>query len=232
MNSEELYIMADEKENAEEFEEAFQILMKGAKAGHAGCQGKLGYYYDNGYGTRKNIKKAIEWYTQAIKTDPHSGDAMLAIHNIGTVRRRQRRYKETEKCFLKAIKKGLVEDHLDLALLLMDSNIEKAITHLRIMSAVQPDPRDGITIYYKGIARYLLYLIEKSRREQRKMLLSGQRHTHLFSRKGMTELDIALTLLVHGKLKKAKQYLRRILENPKTPPRCWDIALTVLVAVK
>lgn len=157
---------------------------------------------------------------------------MLAIHNIGTLRRRQRRYKETENCFLRAIEKGLIEDHLDLALLLIDSNIEKAIAHLRIMAAVQPGPRDGITIYYKGIARYLLHLIERSRHEQKKMLLSGQRHTHLFSRKGMTDLDIALTLLVHGKLKKAKQHLRCILENPKTLPRSWDIALTVLVAVK
>lgn len=226
-----IYELAVDKEEAGFFREAFEILLHGALHGDAACQFRLGYYM--GIAVKKSSKKAMCWYKKSMGSDREGYYKELSAHNMAVIYRERGAIKKSEKYFLKAIAMGANEDYLDVVLLYISSNIEKSVFYL--MKLVGLECKNGVEVYQQRIARYLLYLVERSRWMQKNLLLDN---ANLYPRNknkwrdGMTELDFALTLLVHGRLKKAKKQLKNILKNPKHKPRVHDIALTVWVAAR
>lgn len=232
--SSDVYMLAIDKEEAGFFKEAFDLLLNGALSGDAACQFRVGYYFDIGIAAKRSAKKAIYWYKKSMANDFECRYKNMSAHNIAVICRERRRFKESERYFLKAIDLGLIGDHLEIALLHIDSSIRFAVTHLEILSKL--DCRYGVEIYQQRIAKYLLHIISSSRLWQKRLLLKG-RKIDPRSRKNkwpnkMSELDFALTLLVHGRLKQAKRKLKFIIEDHKNNQRIRDVALTVLVALK
>ena len=45
----------------------FEKILSSALAGNSELYNELGYAYEVGYGTKKNIVEAVKWYCEAIK---------------------------------------------------------------------------------------------------------------------------------------------------------------------
>lgn len=69
---------ADEYYKKKEYKQAVEWYQKGANQGHAWCQFRLGWLYNNGYGVTKDYAKAVEWYQKA--ANQGDGDAQ---NNLG-----------------------------------------------------------------------------------------------------------------------------------------------------
>ena len=59
---------------------AFPYLLQAARLNDPHCQNLVGYCYDLGLGTKKDLRQAILWYRRAAKNDDKEGLGNLALH--------------------------------------------------------------------------------------------------------------------------------------------------------
>ena len=75
-----LYELAEQYDDADEYEKALPIYEKLANKGHAEAQEALGNYYEYGDGVDQDIEKAFEWYVKsAMQGNPK---AMVNLGNL------------------------------------------------------------------------------------------------------------------------------------------------------
>lgn len=67
-------------EDEANYNEAFALFVKAAKAGHVGAMARLGDCYQNGQGVEVDIKQAVEWYQKA--ASKRNTDALLALGEL------------------------------------------------------------------------------------------------------------------------------------------------------
>ena len=89
---------------------ALQFFLAAAKAGDRAAQLNVGYFYDNGIGTKRSRSAALSWYKRAYLR----GDASAA-NNIGAIWRDEGKSKRARLWFLRAIKLGNSGSNLEVA---------------------------------------------------------------------------------------------------------------------
>jgi TPR repeat protein len=126
--NDEVFIRADKLEDKGQLKSAFRLFLAGAKAGDSSCQLNVGNYYDDGKGIRRNRAAALRWYKRAYRRG-----ISAAAHNIGILWRNEQNPKRAFSWFMRAIRMGDDEAHLEIAkhFLKNESNPRKAIPHLR-----------------------------------------------------------------------------------------------------
>lgn len=62
IDADELYKQAEQKDDEEEYEEAFKLFMESAEKGHAGAQYNIAEAYFWGNGVEENEEEAVKWY--------------------------------------------------------------------------------------------------------------------------------------------------------------------------
>lgn len=114
---------------------AFDAFKSGAEQGDAGCQHNLGYLYDCGIGTRRNLAAALRWYRRA-----HSGDPSgSAANNIGTIFRDRGARAPAIRWLKRAIALGNIDSALNLAKLYLQrpGGTRRALPYLKMASRDQ-----------------------------------------------------------------------------------------------
>ena len=72
--------------NAKEYESALKVWKENANQGHPRSNHSVGFLYRSGYGVKKDINKAIQYYEKALSLDyASSGSALGDIYQIGEV---------------------------------------------------------------------------------------------------------------------------------------------------
>jgi TPR repeat protein len=71
---------------------AFPLLLEAAQAGDAECQNLVGYSYEHGLGTPKDLSEAIHWYgASAVQGHPDGSFNLALAYDFGTGVRRNAR---------------------------------------------------------------------------------------------------------------------------------------------
>lgn len=147
-----LFIQACEAWDQDDLKTAFALFKQAARLGDPGSQHNLGYFYDCGLGTRKNIRQALYWYKKAAV----SGSGGSAS-NIAMLYRDQGNIRRTIFWFGKACSQGDGDAFVELARLYLGRTnkrgVAQAIKCLRLALAV---PRKTITEDSLAAARKLL----------------------------------------------------------------------------
>ena len=161
---EHLFRQAELKEEAGDFEAAFNLLRKAAQLGHSGAQVNLGNFYASGVGIEKNLDKAAEWYIKAYRQGDSSGANNLAIDL-----KNQGRTKEAILWFKRAVALRDGDAAVELAKLLkkQPGGTPAAIKHLR--SVIGWGPSD-ITQDGKAKAKRMLRQLDPASSANRKPL--------------------------------------------------------------
>ena len=112
----------------QEWRAAFRGFLNAAKRGDRDSQLNLGYCYDTGNGTRRNLSAALYWYKRAYRRRDGS-----AANNIGTIWRDRRNPKRALYWFRRAVKLGDEGAYLEIAKLYLQTwhDPEKAISCLK-----------------------------------------------------------------------------------------------------
>jgi len=63
--------------------QSFKLLEEMAKEGYRLAQEKLAERYEKGWGVRKDIKKAVEWYRKAAEQEVKYNNAAHSLHSLG-----------------------------------------------------------------------------------------------------------------------------------------------------
>ena len=71
---------ADRLCELERYDEAFVLDLRAAKAGDPRAQTHMGWYYENGFGTARDIAEAIKWYSEAAEQGVN--DAVRALYSL------------------------------------------------------------------------------------------------------------------------------------------------------
>lgn len=71
---------ADRLCELERYDEAFVLDLRAAKAGDPRAQTHMGWYYENGFGTARDIAEAIKWYSEA--AEQGMDDAVRALYSL------------------------------------------------------------------------------------------------------------------------------------------------------
>lgn len=71
---------ADRLCEVERYDEAFKLDLKAAEAGDPRAKTHLGWYYENGLGTTRDIAAAIKWYSEA--AEQGMSDALRALYAL------------------------------------------------------------------------------------------------------------------------------------------------------
>ncbi len=123
-----LFIRADQELQRGNLLSAFRLFLKAAKAGDRSSKLNVGYCYDRGVGTRRDLAAALHWYKQAYR----SGDASAA-NNIATIWRDEQKPKRALLWFERAVRLGDDGANLDIAKHCLKNDLDsaKAIKHLR-----------------------------------------------------------------------------------------------------
>jgi TPR repeat protein len=106
-----LFKRADAEWESGHNKKAFDLFLKAALHGESSAQHNVGYFYDVGIGTKKNIKKALFWYKKAWRNDRQTGTCI----NIAKLYVARKNFRVAMGWWNKAIKKGDGDAALELA---------------------------------------------------------------------------------------------------------------------
>jgi len=138
MSEQNLFDLASKAWDEGHLKEAFDLFYKLANEGDPSSQNNLGYFFDEGIGVDKDIKKALYWYKKAAK----QGNSSSYI-NISKVYQAQQNIRRAKFWLLKAVNLGDGEAALELAKIYLEierkNNILKAINYLQM--SVNTDPK-------------------------------------------------------------------------------------------
>ncbi|MEE8575069.1 MAG: tetratricopeptide repeat protein [Thermodesulfobacteriota bacterium] len=144
MTEPDLFTRASEAWDAGNLKEAFDLFHEAVKNGDSSSQLNLGYFYDEGIGVKKDIKKALYWYKKAARNGDPGAMSNIAIYyrSIGNIRR-------AKFWFLKGIdicNGG--DDALEIAKIYLSrkgkANIKKAIYYLNLVNKTKYVSEAGI----------------------------------------------------------------------------------------
>ena len=125
-----LFIRADRAWNRGNLRAAFRLFLKAAKDGDKAAKLNVGYFYDQGLGTRRDLAAALYWYKRAYR----AGDASAA-NNIGTIWRAKGNAKRALTWFLHAARLGDHAANLEIAKhFLQRHEARKATVYLKRVS--------------------------------------------------------------------------------------------------
>jgi uncharacterized protein len=122
-----LFKRANEEWDKGRLRSAFRLFLSAARAGDAGAQANLGYFYDVGIGRKPNRRLALHWYGRAFRQGYSAGAT-----NTGTIYRDQGQTRKALTWFQKAVRLGDADANLEIAKLYLRQkrNIRKAIPYL------------------------------------------------------------------------------------------------------
>ncbi len=72
-NADEIFTRANALWESRRNKEALQLFTQAAQLGSASAKHNVGYFYDEGIGTKKDFGRALSWYKKAWRTDRQSG---------------------------------------------------------------------------------------------------------------------------------------------------------------
>lgn len=98
-NNEQLWLDGDAAWEVGDLDRAFALFQQGARNGDTSCQNNLGVFFECGYGTRKNLHKAMYWYRKSARDDNS-----CAIHNIADLYRKMNNTRMARYWFERAIR--------------------------------------------------------------------------------------------------------------------------------
>jgi TPR repeat protein len=121
------YELGEERWAAGDVRSAFRLVRRAAEQGIEPAIGLLGYFYDDGIGTRADRDAALYWYGRAYRRGSFS-----AANNIGVIWRDRGRRRRALAWFARAVALGDVDANLNIAkMYLTDGDRERAAKHLR-----------------------------------------------------------------------------------------------------
>ncbi len=133
--------------------EAFELFRQAVEQGDKNSLFNLGYCYDEGIGTEKNIRKALYWYKKAAKEGVLAAYSNIAIHysSIGD-------FKQAKRWFLDAFKKGYKDAAFDLAKLGLEGKINLSQTEIieYLQIVINAEARVEVCEDVQEEARFLL----------------------------------------------------------------------------
>jgi TPR repeat protein len=71
--AEEIFVRANAKWEKKQNKVALELFLQAAQLGNASAQHNVGYFYDEGIGTKKNHGRALAWYKKAWRSDRQTG---------------------------------------------------------------------------------------------------------------------------------------------------------------
>lgn len=105
-----LFDLANTEWESGNTEAAFNIFKSAAEQGDKYAFNSLGYFFENGLGTARDIDNALFWYKKSAK----SGD-VVAQANIGLLYRDKENYRQAKHWLREAIKSGDADAAIELA---------------------------------------------------------------------------------------------------------------------
>lgn len=75
-NSNEIFRRADAAWERGQNKAALKLFLQAARLGNASAQHNVGYFYDEGIGTKKNLGRALSWYKKAWRNDRQTGTSI------------------------------------------------------------------------------------------------------------------------------------------------------------
>jgi len=72
-SAEEIFMRANAKWEKRQNKVALELFLQAAQLGNASAQHNVGYFYDEGIGTKKNYGRALSWYKRAWRNDHQTG---------------------------------------------------------------------------------------------------------------------------------------------------------------
>ena len=111
---------------------AFSLFKECANLGMFGCMLDLGYFYDEGIGTKKNKKEAMLWYKKAYRKG-----CSAAASNIAILYKEKNNNRLSFQWYSRAVKLGDGDARVDLAKLYLNGkgvrpSVTLAKRHLRL----------------------------------------------------------------------------------------------------
>lgn len=97
--NEQLWLDGDSAWETGDLDRAFTLFRQGARNGDTSCQNNLGVFYECGYGTKKNLHKAMYWYRKSARDDNS-----CAIHNIADLYKKMNNMGMARHWFERAIR--------------------------------------------------------------------------------------------------------------------------------
>jgi hypothetical protein len=122
-----LFRQANQEWDKGRLRSAFRLFLSAAKAGDAGAQANVGYFYDVGIGRKPKPRLALYWYGRAFRQGYSAGAT-----NTGTIYRDQGQIRKALTWFQRAVRLGDADANLEIAKLYLrkKKDIRKAIPHL------------------------------------------------------------------------------------------------------
>jgi TPR repeat protein len=122
MSEDNIFDQANQQWDAGNFRNAFKMFTIAAEQKNVYAFNSLGFFFENGIGVRKDIKKALIWYRRAAR----SGD-ILAYANIGSIYRDAQNIKCARFWFLRALECGDGDAALELGKLYLKSKSKRGV---------------------------------------------------------------------------------------------------------
>lgn len=152
-----LYNLGEKAFLHQDYIPCYQYTLNAAKAGYAPAYFRMGFLYENGLGTEKNIEEAVKWYFKSAESG--NADAQLimskaATNGIGTVRDDQQALVWLMRSADQ--KNAEAEFYLGMAYFsgaLVDKNLDKALEWLNRSAEqgyAQSQHNLGV-LYYEGV---------------------------------------------------------------------------------
>lgn len=122
-NVNDIFVAANYQWEKGNLRSAFRLFLSGAKAGDAGAQVNLGFFYDTGIGVKPNRGSAIYWYRRAYRM----GSA-IGAGNIGTIWRDEGKPQRALAWFRRAVKMGDLDYAPEVAKILIERGENRKAT--------------------------------------------------------------------------------------------------------
>jgi TPR repeat protein len=131
--ADELFARANAMWEKHQNKAAFQLFTRAAELGSASAKHNVGYFYDEGIGTKKNFGRALSWYKRAWRTDRQSGTCI----NIAKLYESRKQPRLAVAWLKKAVAQNDGDAALELAKLYLQGNVtrqsESAAALLRLV---------------------------------------------------------------------------------------------------
>src|SRR6266567_3860793 len=135
------YSLAEQAWRQGRLNSAFRLFLSAAKNGDYRAFETIGYFYDDGVGTKRKKDDALYWYRRA-----HRNGSFMAANNVGAIYRDRKDWKRAVEWFHRAVELGDGDANLNIAktYLRRTADAAKALRYLkRTLQAKPSDVTDG-----------------------------------------------------------------------------------------
>jgi TPR repeat protein len=116
------------------YRQAFTLFRRAAEAGHAGSRVNVGFFYDKGLAIKRDVTKAIYWYSKAARQGESS-----AAYNIASLYVERGKLQDAVKWFKRAADLGEVDALVDLGALYKTQLGKPAKARNYVLKALESD---------------------------------------------------------------------------------------------